>query len=130
YEIEDKIGGVPASAISARCFNDPGANPTYDPNHLWRGLYQRSASGTAENVQSIDQNLGKNNIDGLDLQLDYSREVGPGNLRANLALTHLLKWQQQEDPASPLTDQEGTIGIEFGETFPEWKGRLSLGYAF
>ena len=41
-----------------------------------------------------------------------------------------MKWQQQEDSASPLTNQEGTIGIIIGETLPEWKGRLSTGYSF
>lgn len=130
YEIEDKIGGVPASSIISRCFNDQGANPTYDNNNLWCQFFERSSAGIAENVQSIDQNLGKNNIDGIDVQLDYGRDVGPGGLTASLALTHLLSWQQQEDPASPLTDQEGTIGIVFGETFPEWKARLSLGYGW
>jgi len=130
YEIEDKIGGVPASSIISRCFNDQGANPTYDNSNLWCQFFERNSAGIAENVQSIDQNLGKNNIDGIDVQLDYGRDLGPGGLTASLALTHLLSWQQQEDPASPLTDQEGTIGIVFGETFPEWKARLSLGYGW
>jgi outer membrane receptor protein involved in Fe transport len=129
YEIEDRIGGVGAASIVSRCFNDQGANPTFDPNNLWCSFFERNSAGIAENVQSIDKNLGKMNVDGIDMQLDYGMDLGPGSLRANLALTHLLKWQQQEDPASPLTDQEGTIGILVAETFPEWKGRLSLGYS-
>ncbi len=130
YEIEDRIGGVGAASIVSRCFNDQGANPTYDPNNLWCQFFERNSAGIAENVRSTDQNLGKMNVDGVDVQLDFARDIGPGALSANLALTHLLKWQQQEDPASPLTDQEGTIGVLVAETFPEWKGRLSLGYTF
>jgi outer membrane receptor protein involved in Fe transport len=130
YEIEDRIGGVGAASIVSRCFNDQGANPTYDANNIWCQFFERSSAGIAENVQSIDQNLGKANVDGVDLQLEYVMDLGPGSLGVNMALTHLLKWQQQEDPASPLTDQEGTIGILVAETFPEWKGRLSLGYSF
>lgn len=130
YEIEDRIGGVGAASIVSRCFNDQGANPTYDNSNIWCTFFERNSAGIAENVQSTDQNLGKMNIDGIDMQLDYGMDLGPGRASANLALTHLLKWQQQEDPASPLTDQEGTIGILVAETLPEWKGRLSLGYGF
>jgi iron complex outermembrane receptor protein len=130
YELDDVIGGVGAASIVSRCFNDQGANPTYDPNNIWCGFFSRNQAGIAENVQSTDQNLGKRNVDGVDLNLDFGREVGPGTASARLAATRLLKWQQQEDPASPLTNQEGTIGILVAETFPEWKANLRLGYSF
>jgi outer membrane receptor protein involved in Fe transport len=128
YELEDVIGSVGAASIISRCFNDQGANPTYSNGNVWCTLFSRSPAGIAENVMANDQNLGKRNVDGVDIQLDYRRSVGPGEMDLSLALTHLLKWQQQEDPAAPLTNQEGTIGIEFAETFPEWKGVLGLGY--
>jgi len=130
YEIEQRIGAVGAASIVSRCYNDQGANPTYSLNNQWCGFFERNSAGIAENVRSNDQNLGKFNIDGIDLQLDSGFEFGPGTVTANLAATHLLKWQQQEDSASPLTNQEGTIGIIIGETLPEWKGRLSTGYSF
>src|SRR5690606_26631901 len=76
YEIEDKIGGVPAASIISRCYNDQGANPNYELSNLWCSFFERSSAGIAENVQSIDQNLGKNNIEGVDLQLDYGRDIG------------------------------------------------------
>jgi outer membrane receptor protein involved in Fe transport len=130
YEIEQRIGSVGAASIVSRCFNDQGANPSFSAGNIWCQLFERNSAGIAENVSSTDQNLGVMNIDGIDLQLDSSAEFGPGRFTANLALTHLLKWQQQEDPASPLTRQEGTIGILVAETLPEWKARLSLGYMF
>ena len=128
YEIEERIGSVGAASIVSRCFNDQGANPTYSDSNIWCGLFERNAAGIAENVLSNDQNLGAMNLDGVDMQLDIGRDIGPGTLSANMAVTKLLKWQQQEDPASPLTNQEGTIGILVAETLPEWKGRLSVGY--
>ncbi|MDH5309376.1 MAG: TonB-dependent receptor [Gammaproteobacteria bacterium] len=128
YEIEDRIGGVGAASIVSRCFNDQGANPSYDANNIWCGFFTRDANGIATDVQSIDQNLGKMNLDGIDVQADYATDVGPGTLGVNLALTYLMSWQQQEDPAAPLTNQEGTIGILVAETFPEIKARLTLGY--
>ena len=128
YEIEDRIGSVGAASIVSRCFNAQDANPSYSNNNIWCTFFERNAAGIAENVKSNDQNLGIMNVDGIDMQLDWGMEIGPGDLTTSLALTHLMKWQQQEDPAAPLTDQEGTIGILVAETFPEWKGRLSLGY--
>ena len=130
YEIEDRIGGVGAASIVSRCFNDQGANPTYANNNIWCSFYRRDANGIATDVQSTDQNLGKMNIDGVDMQLDLGRDIGPGALSLNMATTYLIKWQQQEDPASPLTGQAGTIGILVAETFPRWKGRMSVGYQF
>lgn len=130
YEITERIGGVGAASIVSRCFNDQEANPSYSPTNQWCSYFERSAAGVAENVRATDQNLGKMNLDGIDLQLDAGMEVGPGLLTSNIALTHLLKWQQQEDPSAPLTDQEGTIGVVIGETLPEWKARISTGYDF
>tara|TARA_R110002072_G_scaffold301164_1_gene480161 strand:+ start:23405 stop:26299 length:2895 start_codon:yes stop_codon:yes gene_type:complete len=130
YEITERIGGVGAASIVSRCFNDQDANPTYSPSNQWCSFFERSAAGVAENVRATDQNLGKMNIDGIDLQIDAGMELGAGMLTSNIALTHLLKWQQQEDPAAPLTRQEGTIGVVIAETLPEWKARISTGYAF
>jgi iron complex outermembrane recepter protein len=130
YEIEDRIGSVGAASIVSRCFNAQDANPTYSNNNIWCGFFERNAAGIAENVKANDQNLGKMNVDGVDMQVDYGMDIGPGDFSASLALTRLLKWQQQEDPAAPLTDQDGTIGILVAETFPQWKARLSMGYSF
>jgi iron complex outermembrane receptor protein len=130
YELEEAIGSVGAASIVSRCFNDQGANPSYSAGNQWCQLFERNSGGIAENVRGNAQNLGANNIDGIDLQIDGRTEFGPGAFTANLALTHLLKWEQQEDPSAPLTAQVGTIGSLTTETFPEWKARLSMGYLF
>lgn len=130
YEIEERIGGVGAASIVSRCFNDQNANPSFSPNNQWCQFFERNSAGIAENVRSTDQNLGAFNVDGIDLQLDAGLDFGPGTLTTNVALTHLLNWEQQEDPASPLTSQAGTIGVLVAETLPEWKARVSTGYAF
>jgi outer membrane receptor protein involved in Fe transport len=46
YEIEDRIGGVGAASIVSRCFNDQGANPTYDANNIWCQFFERSSAGS------------------------------------------------------------------------------------
>jgi iron complex outermembrane recepter protein len=130
YEITDTIDSVGASSIISRCFNSQDANPTYDPANVWCTLFERTPSGEATGVRADNQNLGQRNVDGVDLQVDYALPLGPGDLQASLALTHLLKWELQEDPAAPLAPVEGTITVNLAEAFPENKARLALGYAF
>jgi outer membrane receptor protein involved in Fe transport len=130
YEITETIGSVGASSIVSRCYNQQDANPTYDINNVWCGLFTRSASGEATDVRANNQNLGQRNVDGIDVQADFGVEMGPGDLTASLAATYLLKWELQEDPAAPLARVEGTISTAVATSFPELKARLSLGYAW
>lgn len=130
YELDAVIGSVGASTIVTRCFNAQDANPTYAANNFWCSLFGRSPAGIAEDVQQTDQNLGKRNVEGVDLQVDFGMPIGPGQLRAGMAITQVLNWERQEDPASPLVPVDGTITIDVSETFPELKGVLSLGYSW
>lgn len=130
YELDDTIGAVGASTIVTRCFNAQGANPTYSNSNLWCSLFDRDSNGIAQDVQQTDQNLGKFNAEGIDMQLDYRKQFGPGEFRAGLATTFLTNWERQEDPASPLVAVDGTITINVAEAFPELKAILSLGYAW
>lgn len=130
YKLDDVIGSVGASTIVTRCFNAQGANSSYDPNNFWCSLFGRNQAGIAEDVLQTDQNLGKRNVEGVDMQADFRRPIGPGEFHANLALTQLLNWERQEDSASPFVAVDGTITIEVAETFPELKGVLNLGYTF
>jgi outer membrane receptor protein involved in Fe transport len=130
YEITETIGTVGASSIVSRCYNQQGANPTYDINNIWCTLFTRRPSGEATDVRANNQNLGQRNVDGIDAQADYGFDLGPGSVDVGLALTYLLKWELQEDPAAPLARVEGTITNALAQTFPELKGRLSVGYAF
>src|SRR5690606_13906269 len=116
----------------ARCFNDVGANPTFDPNNEWCQLFTRTGSGEVTDVQETFQNLGKLKAKGVDLQVDFLTPLGErfGDLRANFLLTHIMDWHFQEDSASPFGEFEGTITTDVAEAFPKWKGVLNLGWDF
>ena len=136
YKITDTIGTVGASSIVSRCFNDLDANPTFSNSNLWCTLYRREASGRATDVFAVNNNLGKRNVDGVDFQVDWAVPLSAfglseaaGKLSVNFLATQLLKWQFQEDPASPLVDVDGTITTNFAETYPELKARLGLTYS-
>ena len=136
YRITDTIGTVGASSIISRCFNDLNANPSYSNTNLWCSLFTREASGRATDVRATNNNLGKRNVDGVDFQLDWIAPLSAfglsesaGKISVNLLATKLLKWEFQEDPASPLVPVEGTITTLFGETYPELKAKLGITYS-
>jgi iron complex outermembrane recepter protein len=87
-------------------------------------------------VFAVNNNLGKRNVDGIDFQVDWVVPLSAfglsetaGKLSVNFLATQLLKWEFQEDPASPLVPVEGTITTNFAETYPELKARLGLTWA-
>lgn len=136
YRIEQTIGTVGASSIVSRCFNDLNANPNYSNTNLWCSLFTRTAAGAATDVQATNQNLGKRNVDGVDLQVDWVVPLSAfglpetaGKLSVNFLATQLLKWEFQEDPVAPLVAVDGTITTNFAETYPELKARLGLTYS-
>ncbi|MGH8249117.1 MAG: TonB-dependent receptor domain-containing protein [Steroidobacteraceae bacterium] len=130
YDVTKTIGAVGATSSISRCFNDVGANPTFDPNNQWCQLWTRLASGEITDVQENQQNLGALKADGVDFQIDYSVPISDryGRLNANLLVTRLLTWKFQEDVVSPFGEFQGNITIDVAESFPEWKGVLSLGW--
>ncbi len=130
YDLSDTIGSVAATSAIARCFNDVGANPTFDINNQWCQLWSRDATGEAQDVQETEQNLGALEAEGVDLQLDFGLPIGEryGRLNVNLLVTRLLTWRSQEDTVSPFGEFDGTITTDVAEGFPHWKGNLTLGW--
>jgi outer membrane receptor protein involved in Fe transport len=130
YELEDVIGTVSANSAISRCYNDVGANPSYDPNNFWCQLFTRTASGEATDVAETNQNLSALEADGIDLQVDFRVPIPErfGDLSVNLLVTHLMSWNAQEDAVSPFGSFAGTITTDVAEAFPEWKGVVNLGW--
>lgn len=50
------------------------------------------------------------NVSGLDLDLSYGHDVGPGRLDATLSATWLFQYRQRLTPSSPSTDRLDTFG--------------------
>lgn len=130
YEISETIGSISATSVIARCFNDVGANPGYDPNNPWCQLWTRDAGGDATDVDEAQRNLGKLEAEGVDLQLDWGQPLGDrfGKLNVNFLVTRILSWKSQEDALSPFGEFDGTITTDVAEAFPHWKAVLNLGW--
>jgi iron complex outermembrane receptor protein len=130
YDISDTIGAVSSNSSVGRCFNDVGANPDFDPSNVWCSLFTRTGSGEITDVQETNQNLGKLEAKGIDMQVDFTTPLGErfGDLRTNFLVTHILDWRSQEDSVSPFGEFEGTITTDVAEAFPKWKAVLNLGW--
>jgi outer membrane receptor protein involved in Fe transport len=55
-------------------------------------------------------NNGTVDIGGIDGQIDYSVDVGPGTFSANVLLNYYLHYRSRELPINPLVDYAGTLG--------------------
>ncbi len=122
-EVEDAVGTVSASDMIQLCFNSNGtSNPTYDPNNFYCSLFGRdSLSGNIINPISTNANLATLRISGIDFQVDWAYDIGPGTLDIGWVGSWLENSEYQNLPGGAFREQTGTIGNAVASTFPEWK---------
>jgi outer membrane receptor protein involved in Fe transport len=128
-EIEDYVTSVPARTFIARCY-DPAYNPTFDVNNAFCGFFERRAEdGNIINALEANANVGAIETAGIDVQVDWAADMGPGRFSVNWIMTFLDKWEIQEIPGDPFTPLEGTVGyFGAGDNFPEEKSTMNLAY--
>ncbi len=127
-EIEDAIGRWITESAVNRCF-DPMYNPGYESGNVYCSFFERLAETGEINSLEIDRNIGSLETAGLDLQLGWGIDAGPGRITTEAYLTHVYDWRIRE-PGGTATDYTGTIGSQaLGRAVPEWKSQLRLGYA-
>jgi iron complex outermembrane recepter protein len=131
-EITDAIAVVDAATFVARCY-DPVYNPNFSPDNVFCGFFTRDPS-TSEIIDAseLNENLASFETAGIDIQVDYAADVGPGSLGVSWIATHLTKWERQALPGDPFSDLVGTIGntsiSSVGIARPEWKWTLNSDY--
>jgi len=131
-EIADAIAVIDASTFVSRCY-DATYNPSFSDSNVFCGFFNRDAS-TSEIVDAaeLNENLAQFEAAGVDVQVDWAGEVGPGTLSANWIATHLTKWDRQALPGDPFSDLTGTIGnrsiSSVGVARPDWKWTFNTDY--
>ncbi|MEE9330425.1 MAG: TonB-dependent receptor, partial [Parvularculaceae bacterium] len=122
-EIEDAIGTIPIQTVLDGCYD--GSNPGYC------ALVNRTGSGLIDFVELNNQNVAFLGGEGVDLQVDYTMDVGEGTLRANLIGGYKIADEFQALPGDPVDDCVGFFGGNAGvcgEPSPEWKHTARLDY--
>lgn len=131
-EIEDAIAVVDAATFVARCY-DPAYNPSSSPDNVFCNFFRRDPS-TSEiiDARELNENLAAFKTAGIDVQVDWAADVGPGQLGLSWIATHLTKWDRQALPGDPFEDLVGTIGnasiSAVGIARPEWKWTVNSDY--
>ncbi|MES2623665.1 MAG: TonB-dependent receptor [Pseudomonadota bacterium] len=110
-ELTDAISPENSSAVYASCFNADGAsNPTYSrANEACMKIRRNTSTGDREEVDALYSNLGLLKTRGVDLQVGWGTEVGPGRLNLSSTLNYLDTFEYQTSPTSPLVDATGTL---------------------
>jgi len=128
YDITEVISSLTSSSIIGRCFNQLGANPTFDPNNEFCQLFGRNPNNFGiQGVQTTTLNLAALGLTGVDLSVDWKIPLGEnGNqLGFKLLATNTMKVEQQETSTDPFFERQGTIGQTVASAFPEWKAVLA-----
>ncbi len=131
-KVNNAIGAQSVDIAQHQCF-DPAFNPTYDPNSVYCAGIKRNATGTLGNVQTTYLNNGRFKTSGIDLQIDWGMDIGPGHVKLNSVINYLLYMKSAELSTLPYTNYAGTFGPTQnglnGNSY-RFKTLTTLGYAF
>jgi iron complex outermembrane recepter protein len=112
-DISDAIGSPSADTIYEQCFNANGAsNPSYsidDPGGFCRMMVRDPVSGGRLLVNTTPINVGGIRTSGVDVQVNWNKELGSGALLTNVVLNYLDKYESQDTNTSPFLDAKGTL---------------------
>ena len=108
-EVTDAIGAQSVDVAQRQCFSTD-FNPTLSIDSPYCAGINRTATGGLGNVQITYYNNGRFQTQGLDFQLDWSKEVGPGQFSVNSILNYLVSMKSAELSTLPLVEYAGTTG--------------------
>jgi iron complex outermembrane receptor protein len=132
-EIDDKIAFVPYLDFISYCY-DARYNPDLSASNQWCALFRRDAtSGEITDVHEISSNALDWETSGIDVQVDWQFELGPGRLGVSWFVSWLDSYSEAVTGSSvPAIDKTGTIGGAgtIGGSLPEWKSNLHASYAW
>jgi outer membrane receptor protein involved in Fe transport len=109
-QVKDAIGAQSIDIAQRQCL-DPAFNPTYDPNSPFcLGVNRVAGDGAIGNVQTTYFNNGRFKTSGIDFQLDWAADIGPGRFTLNSAVNYLIELKTAELSVLPLVDYSGSLG--------------------
>jgi outer membrane receptor protein involved in Fe transport len=113
--VNNAIGAQTVASALQQCF-DPALNPLVATDAAAAAATQfcqnvpRTGTGATGNILTTYVNNGRFHIQGIDTQLDWAMDVGPGTLTANLVANYLIDFESAALPTQPLVDYVGSFG--------------------
>lgn len=128
-EITDAISPLNVATVYDGCFNANGSsNPTYSVTNSWCQMIRRNpVTGDREEVDTPFFNLGTLETQGLDLSINWAKDIGPGLFSINSTINYLDNFEYQLAPGSAVVDATGTL--DQGGLF-DYQAFTRFGYAW
>ena len=142
--VTDAIGPQTIAVALQQCY-DPALNPAWAgsdqdvANSAFCQNVPRNATGALGNVQVTYANNGEFRVSGIDVQLDWGFDVGPGAVNLNVLANYLLTFESSSLIAAdgtellPIRDYVGSFGTgENGLQGNNYEYRIltTLGYSW
>ena len=109
-EIEGAISPLAASTVYDNCFNGFGTNPTYDINNEFcQRITRNEVTGDRQLTDAPFFNLGTLETAGMDLAINWFKEMGPGAFGINSQMSFLDKYTYQDAPGQNTFDAKGSL---------------------
>jgi len=131
-EIRDMIAAQSVDTIYTNCMS-PATNPGLDPSHpACQRIVRDPVDGAQSAVDVTYTNEGAVNASGIDVQLDWQRDLAAGALSLSFLATVLETMETRIAPMREFNDWKGTLGpndvsgIEGGSY--DYKTYTTLGY--
>ena len=148
-KVKDAIGVPTLDTAQQLCF-DPRLNPAITSNPTAAAATPACAAigrvagdGALGNVITFYQNLGRFHTSGIDLQLDWAFDLGPGRFSLNTVFSYLIKMKSAglPLPVGSLVEYAGSLGPQAGGVAGvgenginpgafRWKMLNTFGYSF
>jgi iron complex outermembrane recepter protein len=134
YDIQIKDAIAPLNSLFAyqQCFNaSGGSNPslTYAGSPYCKLIIRNVQSGERSSVDAPFINTGSLETNGLDVTVNWTKDIGDGSFYINSLVTFLGKYDVQDAPGTPVIHEKDTLQTQDGGQF-EYKVTSAFGYNF
>jgi outer membrane receptor for ferrienterochelin and colicin len=130
--VSKALGAQSVDIAQRQCF-DPSFNPTFSPDSQYcAGINRVANDGALGNIITTYYNNGRFQTEGLDTQIDWGVNIGPGRFTLNSAFTYLISMQSAELSSDPLVEYAGSLGPNQNGLDPgefKWKMFNTFGYS-
>jgi outer membrane receptor protein involved in Fe transport len=131
-EITDAIAPLNSLFAYQQCFNANGAtNPTlsYDGSSYCSKILRNVQSGERSSVDAPFINTGSLQTDGLDVTVNWTKDLAAGSFYINSLMTFLGKYDVQDAPGTPIIHEKDTLQTADGGQY-KYKLTNVFGYNF
>ena len=109
-KVQNAIGPQSIDVAQQQCFSTE-YNPTLDINSPYcAGINRVANDGAIGNIITTYFNNGRFQTSGIDFQLDWGMDIGPGHFSVNSVTNYLIELKSAELPGNPLIDYAGSLG--------------------